>query len=609
MVRALRQAAAMLPPTVARRWWMLVPLGIVSGLAEVGVAGGLFLVIQAISTPGAPLTPWAAAAIGWLPEPSPGWQGVWLAALLAVGLVLKALLQMAVLYYRVRVSHAAASGLSQTMLARYLGAPYALHLTRHSSELIRNCTASVDGTISGVLGAAAGMLGDILMAAGLFAVLAWSSPALLVAGLGGVVVTVLLTLAATGRVAGAQAAAVHALAASGLQCLTEALSSVKDLKVLGRDGYFLERFRRRQAEIGHVAFVGASLGEMPRLVIQTLLTAGGIFVFAVVAAVFGPEALALPSLAVVGYAGLRLLPLTLSIISGMTHVRAHAPAVADLYRDFQALAPQGEASPVPMAFRDALEVTGVTYTYPGAQRPALRDVSCVVRRGESLGILGPTGAGKSTLVDIVLGLLRPDAGQICFDGVPAGPAMSWGGQVGYVPQNLYLIDDSLRRNIAFGVPDDDIDEARVQRAVTAAKLDHVVAALPGGLDGLVGERGVRLSGGERQRVAIARALYHDPPFIVFDEATSALDLETEEEVSRVIAGLQGRTVLVVSHRISSLRQCTHLLMLRDGGVEACGTFDTLARAHAGFRHLVDLSAGRSGVSASAAHRDAQTIPH
>jgi ATP-binding cassette subfamily C protein len=224
-----------------------------------------------------------------------------------------------------------------------------------------------------------------------------------------------------------------------------------------------------------------------------------------------------------------------------------------------------------------LSCEDVSFGYEGGPPLALDRISFTIERGQSIGIVGPTGAGKSTLVDLLLGLLPPTTGRVLIDGEPLeGRERAWQRQIGYVSQNVYLLDDSLRRNIAFGMVDGAVDEARLAAAITQARLDEVVAALPSRLDTVVGENGVRLSGGQRQRVAIARALYHDPPVLFFDEATAALDNQTEREVTEAIANVHGtRTVIAIAHRLSTVKQCDRLIYLRDGRLAGIGTYQEL----------------------------------
>ena len=218
---------------------------------------------------------------------------------------------------------------------------------------------------------------------------------------------------------------------------------------------------------------------------------------------------------------------------------------------------------------------GVTYRYPESHANSLDDVSIRIPHGGSVGLVGGSGAGKSTLVDVILGLLTPDGGRVCVDGIDiAGDVRGWQGLIGYVPQNIFLCDDTLRHNVALGVPDSEIDDQRLARALEAAQLSSFVAGLPEGVETMVGERGVRLSGGQRQRIGIARALYHDPPVLVMDEATSALDSATEAEVMSAVNALHGqKTIVIVAHRLTTVAKCDVVYRLENGRVAQCGTLD------------------------------------
>jgi ATP-binding cassette subfamily C protein len=266
--------------------------------------------------------------------------------------------------------------------------------------------------------------------------------------------------------------------------------------------------------------------------------------------------------------------------------------VEALYDDYRLVSARdwsvGDGAGASVVFRDAIALERVTYAYPGSEVPALRDVSLTIRRGESIGVVGPTGAGKSTLIDALVGLLPPSAGCVRVDGIDltAARARTWRRHVGYVPQSIVLVDDSLRRNVALGIPDRDIDARRLAQAVRIAQLGPLVAAQPEGLEARVGEHGVRLSGGERQRVGIARALYHDPDLLVLDEATAALDTPTETALSAAIRALHGeKTVLLIAHRLSTVRSCDRIALLVDGRLADCGTFDELLARNAEFRRL------------------------
>jgi ATP-binding cassette, subfamily B, bacterial PglK len=263
--------------------------------------------------------------------------------------------------------------------------------------------------------------------------------------------------------------------------------------------------------------------------------------------------------------------------------------IHDLRDDLAALPPPAPApgGAEPIRFTRAVALEGVSYTYADEADPVLVDVDLTIARGESIGIVGPSGAGKSTLIDLLLGLLTPTRGRITVDGRDvAGALRSWQRHIGYVAQEPFVLDDTLRRNVAFGVADAEIDDPRVTAALRLAQLGEFVAGLPAGLDTMLGERGTRLSGGQRQRVAIARALYDEPEVLVFDEATSALDTPTERELIAALEALRGvKTLVVIAHRLTTVRHCDRLAVLRDGRLAAVGPWDELLARDAGFRAL------------------------
>jgi ATP-binding cassette, subfamily B, bacterial PglK len=227
-----------------------------------------------------------------------------------------------------------------------------------------------------------------------------------------------------------------------------------------------------------------------------------------------------------------------------------------------------------LPFKDCIELENITFCYPKMERNALQGINLKIRRGESIAIIGRSGSGKTTLVDVILGLLQPDAGDIKVDGQSVyNDLRAWQNMVGYIPQSIFLTGDSIERNIAFGVPDEQIDRQRMESAIHLAQLTHVIAELPKGLKTEVGERGVRLSGGQRQRIGIARALYHTRDILILDEATSALDNETEQLVTDAIQALSGtKTMIIIAHRLSTVEHCDHVYQMEKGNIVQSGTY-------------------------------------
>jgi ABC-type multidrug transport system fused ATPase/permease subunit len=387
-----------------------------------------------------------------------------------------------------------------------------------------------------------------------------------------------------------------------LHLLQQSLGAIKDVKVTGRQPFFEDRFRRIKRQLGATKQRRAWAATLARLGVEaTLILSMLLVVFLVMRqGTSGGDTVSV--LALFAYTGFRVVPSANRIMLNVGYMREAHPWIRtmdDDMRKLRAPQPRNYDHDRPL-LQSTLSCERVSFGYEGGPPLALDDVSFTIERGQSVGIVGPTGAGKSTLVDVLLGLLQPTTGRVLVDGEPLdGRERAWQRQIGYVSQDVYLLDDSLRRNIAFGITDAGIDEARLALAVTQARLDEVVSMLPQRLDTVVGENGVRLSGGQRQRVAIARALYHDPAVLFFDEATAALDNQTEREVTEAIAHLrQGfggpdagqasvrgtRTVIAIAHRLSTVKHCDKLIYLRGGRLAGIGTFQELM-ADPEFRQL------------------------
>ena len=352
-----------------------------------------------------------------------------------------------------------------------------------------------------------------------------------------------------------------------IQHLQQGLGGAKDVKLLGREADFLERYREHSFESARVGRNQITLVQLPRLWLELLAVVGlATLVLAMLAQ--GREMTRIvPALGLFAAAAFRLLPSVNRLLNAAQSLRFGLPAV-DLLRDELSL-PALEAvreTANQSAFHSRIQLDRICYTYPNASAPALNDITMTISQGESVGLIGPSGSGKSTVVDVILGLLTPTAGHVAVDGCDIQLGLrAWQDQIGYVPQFIYLTDDTLRRNVAFGLAEDQVDDAAVRRAIAAAQLEEFVASLPQGLETVVGERGVRLSGGQRQRIGVARALYHDPAVLVLDEATSALDTATERGVMDAVTALQGaKTLVIVAHRLSTVERCSRQYRLENG---------------------------------------------
>ena len=456
---------------------------------------------------------------------------------------------------------------SQRLFKIYLHQPYTFHLQRNSAQLIRNVINEVSMVTGNAILPGMMLLTELLVLFGLCGML------LIVEPRGTLIVVSVLSIAAwvfhhfTHRHIEHWGLARQHHEGLRLQHLQQGLGGAKDVKLLGREANFLEQYRQHNAQSAHVGQMQSVLLQLPRLWLELLAVSGlAMLVISMLAQNRALDAV-LPMLGLFAAAAFRLIPSASRILNAVQALRYGLPMIDTLYTELNLDIPEVvDASHLSAPFDVAIELRRVTYTYPGAAEPALKDTSLVITRGELVGFVGVSGAGKSTLVDILLGLLTPDEGEVRVDGKNIQENLrNWQDQIGYVPQSIYLTDDTLRRNVAFGLSDEHIDDFAVQRAIQAAQLTNFVASLPNGLATIVGERGVRLSGGQRQRIGIARALYHDPAVLLLDEATSSLDTVTEHDVMQAVTALHGsKTILIVAHRLSTIEHCDQVYQMKQG---------------------------------------------
>jgi len=367
-----------------------------------------------------------------------------------------------------------------------------------------------------------------------------------------------------------------------IQGVREGMDGLKEIRVLGKERHFYQMVHinaKKQAFFGTKAL---TLSMSPKYMLE--LTMISFVVLFVLGTLFlgGNIDTLLPTLSVFGVASLRLFPAANTLIQSLIQIRYSRDSVSRLYNDYYKLKqPSGkEDQPVstqmPKQFQ-VLKLDRVSFTYPQSEFKALNEISLEINAGESIGLIGPSGSGKTTLVDMLLGLLEPQQGNIQYNGEGVKTVLQqWRSQAAYIPQQVFLIDDTLRHNVAFGIDNDEIDNDRLQESLRQSKLIKVVEQLPQGVETILGENGVRLSGGQRQRVALARAFYHGRDVLVMDEATSALDDQTEQEIVKEIDQLKGKkTMIVIAHRLTTLKHCDRIYKLENGRVVAVGSYKEL----------------------------------
>ncbi len=384
--------------------------------------------------------------------------------------------------------------------------------------------------------------------------------------------------------------------------INQGIGSLREIRILGKADFFQETFADAASRYAGAARIFSTVNACPRLVLETLAAFGLVAVVLFLSSTKNPET-AIPAVAMFGMAALRIMPSMSRIMSAISSIRFYRPALDAVLNDLMLVEKLGGLPPAPAAFgdeskssalrfTDKISITDLSYQYPATSTPAISHLSAEITKGSSVAFVGYSGSGKSTLVDLILGLLTPTGGSISVDGIDIRSSLpSWQRHFGYVPQTIYLLDDSVRRNIAFGIEDQAIDDSKVWRALEAARLAEKFRAHSDGLNAHVGERGVRLSGGERQRIGIARALFHEPDILVFDEATSALDNQTEREVAETINALRSsKTLLMVAHRLSSIINCDRIHFMKSGTVADSGTFEEIVARNEDFKKMIGRSA-------------------
>jgi ABC-type multidrug transport system fused ATPase/permease subunit len=473
-------------------------------------------------------------------------------------------------------SYGIQQSISQRLFTNYLRQSYDFHLKKNSSELLQNVIGEVNLFVGNVIIPGLELIAELLVLTGLAVLLLIYEP--------------LGSFFAIGSLSLASAAFYFIVRKRTsyyggirqfherlrVQHLQQGLGGVKDVKLLGRENDFLLQYEFHNKMSTKMLRIVKALNQFPRLWLEFLSICGlGIIIF-VVSYNNVDKTTIIPVIGLFGAAAFRLIPSFNRILNSLQSYRFGLPVIETIFRELKPNVqpiPEGFPTQNSFPFKREIKISALTFSYSDTSKITLNDISFTINYGQTIGIIGSSGSGKSTLVDIILGLLTPTFGKIEVDGNDIANSMrGWQNLIGYVPQSVFLCDDTLRRNIAFGVPDGEINNEAVRKAVKYAQLEEYVSTLDLGIDSYVGERGVRISGGQRQRIGIARALYHNPSVLVLDEATSSLDNETEREVMDSIIALQGsKTILIVAHRLTTVQHCDKIFRIHQGKLVESGT--------------------------------------
>jgi ABC-type multidrug transport system fused ATPase/permease subunit len=484
--------------------------------------------------------------------------------------------------------------LKSRLLKAYLTVPYTFYLRKNTASIINNIITETLWFTHGCMLPLLSWIANLTVVLVLVLLLAKTDLVLLVLILAILLPTFLLfyQLRNLFKKWGQEASIANQ---ETIRVINHGLGGLKETRVIGCETYFQQQMEEQAQRGAKAASSASSFQKLPRIAIETCLILFLVIFISVSQLFFEQNIQEVTSiLAVFAVASMRLIPAASQLVQGMGEMQNKSYCVDQLYLDLKEIEKEKANQPwestlgvtggnlssfncgknQAMSFAERVELNEVTYRYPDTSEPAINKVSLSLKKGQSIALIGKSGAGKTTLVDVILGLLQPESGEISVDGASIYDNIrSWQNLIGYIPQSIFLIDDTVERNIAFGVPDGSLDRARIERAIKAAQLEELIEQLPDGIKTMVGERGIRLSGGQRQRIGIARALYHEREILVLDEATSALDNETEKLVSEAIRSLAGtKTLIIIAHRLSTVEHCDRIYLLEKGRIVQSGTY-------------------------------------
>lgn len=486
--------------------------------------------------------------------------------------------------------------LSKRLLATYLAKPYAYFLNQNTTTLGKNLLAEVYQLTNNMLVPLFELVVNVLVIVAMVAILFATD----------FITTFVALILLGGSYAFINHRVKQRVKKGGVERMEanrgrykttgEALSGVKVTKVFGREHHFLERYGDYSLRFIRMDTYVRTVGEIPRYVLESIAFGGIIIMVVVLTLTKGSADEVIPLVSLFAFAGYRLLPAMQRVfhcLTGIYYNQAILDTLHDDLTDKEAESSLDAGYAIqPMPFYDNIVLKHASYSYPSAEYAVLRDIDLTIEADKSIGFVGSTGSGKTTLVDILLGLLRPQQGGLFVDGKEVDDSLvrSWQMNIGYVPQDIFLSDDTIASNIAFGVPQIQLDMEKVRFAARIAALDaFILEELPQGYDTVIGERGIRLSGGQRQRIGLARALYHDPPVLVLDEATSALDTVTETAVMKAIrTASKNRTLIMIAHRLTTVRDCDVIYIIEKGTIVDSGTFADLASKNRRFRKMAHM---------------------
>jgi ATP-binding cassette subfamily C protein len=600
-VKTFRDTLSILAPVNRRKVYGLLVLAAVIAVVEAASVGLLYPLLELLTAePGtepSTVVTIAQTVFGTTETTPLAWR---MGVAILILFVLGAALGILATWRQARLVADSEAEVSSRLFGAYLRAPYLYHVNRNSSEMLRNTVTACADVHNMVLLPYLILVGNLVAVVIVSTVIILVSPVVIIATICYFGVVAFLYLRVVNVRAERAGAGYHRTVATVLRLSQEGFGGLKSLQTFDTVENAVSEYDRSRRVFADYRQQMNYYSQLPQYYLQAALILGVVLFVGVAVAIGIENPTALVALLLA--AAIRLMPSIYTSLTAVNRIRNGRAGLTDLIADVRELTSDVDTdadadafllapAPAPAPFSDAIEFDDVSFAYDDGT-PALRGVSFRIGKGDAVGLVGSSGAGKTTVVDLLLGLFRPSQGAIRIDGVEltAENVGHWRRQIGYVPQDIFLIDGTITDNIRFGRSLDGDVEARVWRALEQAQLAEFIRSLPQGLDTVVGEKGVRLSGGQRQRLGIARALYGEPKVLILDEATSALDTSTESAVAETIATMRHRLTLVtVAHRLSTVQDSDVLILLDGGTISAMGDFETLRRESRQFARLAELA--------------------
>lgn len=569
---------------------------VINSLLEMAGIGSITVFIIVLSNPDMIMNnPWARPVVAWLNISDPRTLMIWGSVFLIALFVVKNIFFALLVYVKNRLTYSEQIRLGNRLFKAYMRAGYTFFLNRNSSELLRNVNSETSVIVSGVIVPFMQIIMDSLVLLMIVVLLLNVQPVISLFSFTVLGIVSFLFIRITNKKNKSYGREVQQHRHKMNKVVLEGISGIKEVKILGRENNFLKQYNFSAVRSAAAFKYKQLIGQLPKPFMETIAVTGMLMI-ALMFILMGKQVnMLVPVLTLFGAATIKLLPIFKSVVSAYTDIRYNVYAIDPVYNDLKLLENEAEklkekektAGSGPYPFSSKIVFQDVSYRYPQGSAEAIQDIHLEIPKGAVIGLVGPSGAGKTTIADIILGLLKPNAGVVTVDNQDIfEDVRRWQMNVGYIPQFIHLNDDTVRKNIAFGLMEEDIDDEKINQALQAAHLDSFIREIPQGLDTIVGERGIRFSGGQRQRIGIARALYNNPQVLIMDEATSALDNITEKSVIESIEMLRGdRTIIMIAHRLTTVRNCDMIYLVDEGRIREKGSYDHLLKTSSEFRKM------------------------